>query len=76
MPEENRTYFTRCRQRGLLSPAIPPPIKNCIKCENDFTGVSNICRPCTKLLYPNKKSIPDAYLDVCQCEKQADSYCR
>ncbi|KAI8654808.1 hypothetical protein NCS57_01227900 [Fusarium keratoplasticum] len=61
--EENGTYIARLHQRGLL---IPPPTKTCFRCKNNFTGASNICRPCAKILYPNKKPKPDAYLDVCQ----------
>ncbi|KAJ4228987.1 hypothetical protein NW759_003708 [Fusarium solani] len=61
--DENGTYITRLHQRGLL---IPPPTKTCFNCKNNFTGASNVCRPCAKILYPNKKPKPDAYLDVCK----------
>ncbi|KAJ4327152.1 hypothetical protein N0V84_002414 [Fusarium piperis] len=66
MADENRAFIARSIQRGFLSPAIPPPTKTCLNCKENFTGVSNICRPCLKLLYPNKQTVPDTYLDVCQ----------
>ncbi|KAL2671273.1 hypothetical protein Neosp_013853 [[Neocosmospora] mangrovei] len=71
MADERGTYITRLHQRGLL---IPPPTKKCFNCKKDFTGASNVCRPCAKSLYPNKKAKPDAYLDVCQvCLPQLES---
>lgn len=66
LADENRAFIIGCVNRGLLSPAIPPPEKACLRCKNPFTGAPKICLPCRKILYPNNKSVPDAYLDACQ----------